>query len=230
MSLLFAKRAHQIIIRKNAVIVRFYEIRSMSQQQQQSLPSWKERFFTKSKQQLGNASSKINDTCRKTSETVSTLGIMTRVKQTWQHAAQKIITTTTTTTAKNNNRITMASNAILQKAAGALSYVTKAIGEAASSALRQQTAMTTNAIKQQLGTVGNHIRSRRDQALRWFFCWSLAAVGIYGLATTLPRELIHHYYEMRKHTKESNDNTNEPSTPFQKVRKSVITWFPWKNE
>jgi len=36
-------------------------------------------------------------------------------------------------------------------------------------------------------------RDTRDRVLKWLWWWGLAAVGVYGLATTLPRELIKYY-------------------------------------
>ena len=36
-------------------------------------------------------------------------------------------------------------------------------------------------------------RDTRNRALKWLWWWGLAAIGVYGLATTLPRELIKYY-------------------------------------
>ena len=56
----------------------------------------------------------------------------------------------------------------------------------------------TIAFQQRFRLLGQTVRSTRDQALRWFFVWSLAAIGVYGVATTLPKELIQ--YAMTKDT------------------------------
>ena len=57
------------------------------------------------------------------------------------------------------------------------------VASAASSAACQNVRYATE-------TLIHDAKDTRDRALRWLWWWGLAAVGVYGVATSLPRELI----------------------------------------
>ena len=76
------------------------------------------------------------------------------------------------------------------------SHVCDAAASASQAAPRVAAAATRVAsdnVKGAAGTLINEARETKDKALRWIWWWSLAAVGIYGFATSLPREMIRYY-------------------------------------
>ena len=86
------------------------------------------------------------------------------------------------------------------------------------------------AFQQQCRQLSQTVRSKRDQALQWFFVWSLAAIGVYGVATTLPKELLH--YAMTKDsstpaTEDANktiDKTNHQYS-IERYTQTVINYL-----
>jgi hypothetical protein len=95
----------------------------------------------------------------------------------------------------------MAREEITSRAAAAAETASRTapkVASAASSAASQNIKYTTDKFI-------NEARSTRDRALKWLWWWGLAAVGVYGFATSVPRELIR--YAARKQGK--NDSSSE---------------------
>mmetsp|Transcript_37755 Transcript_37755/g.82252 ORF Transcript_37755/g.82252 Transcript_37755/m.82252 type:complete len:277 (-) Transcript_37755:227-1057(-) len=109
----------------------------------------------------------------------------------------------------------MAREEITSRAATAAEIASRTapkVASAASSAASQNIKYTADKFI-------NEARDTRDKALKWLWWWGLAAVGVYGFATSVPRELIR--YASSKQDKsdpsserplDAGDDANELST------------------
>lgn len=84
--------------------------------------------------------------------------------------------------------------------------MTARASDAAASATASATRVASENVERAAGALINEARETRDRTLKWIWWWSLAAAGIYGFASSLPRELIRHYAA----TREENDTSEEP--------------------
>jgi hypothetical protein len=89
---------------------------------------------------------------------------------------------------------------VSSQATAAKEVISARAGDAAASAFqaapRMAAAATRVASDNVKGAADNLIheaRETRDRAFQWVWWWSLAAVGIYGFASSLPREVIRYY-------------------------------------
>jgi hypothetical protein len=93
--------------------------------------------------------------------------------------------TTNTTTKHYNNILSSARESISQHANAASNQLLKS----ASSTLSQSTIIES-ASQRAIKTV-NQLQDVTKKTMRWLWWWGLAAVGIYGISTTLTKEGIH---------------------------------------
>mmetsp|Transcript_33447 Transcript_33447/g.98588 ORF Transcript_33447/g.98588 Transcript_33447/m.98588 type:complete len:288 (+) Transcript_33447:72-935(+) len=93
----------------------------------------------------------------------------------------------------------------------------------ATSAAPRMAASATRVASENLqgaaGALINEARETRDRTFKWIWWWSLAAVGIYGFASSLPRELIRHYAA----TREDSNASGEPSASVLEERNARST-------
>lgn len=52
---------------------------------------------------------------------------------------------------------------------------------------------TKKAFKSRAPIFASSIHKTSKKAVRWFWLWSLTAIGVYGIATTVPKEMIRSY-------------------------------------
>lgn len=67
--------------------------------------------------------------------------------------------------------------------------------------------LMTNVQTRVVRPISEYIDSTGGSAARWMWWWSLAAVGVYGVATTVPKELIRVVFEEKKMNKENGLST-----------------------
>ena len=76
-----------------------------------------------------------------------------------------------------------------------------------------------------LGMFGN-VQEFGQSTLRWFWWWSLAVVAVYGIATTLPKELIR--YAVVNDSKAGNESEGmRPRTAPDSEHPSRVSWLQW---
>ena len=103
-------------------------------------------------------------------------------------------------THKLSSRAVAAGEQVYQRAKSTKEVMSSQVCDAAASASQAAprvaaaaTRVASDNVKGAAGTLINEARETKDKALRWIWWWSLAAVGIYGFATSLPREMIRYY-------------------------------------
>ena len=74
------------------------------------------------------------------------------------------------------------------------------------------TAVASKAAKETKRTLATELRETKDKALRWLWWWSLAAVGVYAFASSVPRELIRYYFKERMIEGEESEKRKEPAS------------------
>ena len=74
------------------------------------------------------------------------------------------------------------------------------------------TAVASKAAKETKRTLATELRETKDKALRWLWWWSLAAVGVYAFASSVPRELIRYYFKERMIEGEQSEKRKEPAS------------------
>lgn len=67
--------------------------------------------------------------------------------------------------------------------------------------------LVTNVQTRVVRPISKYIDSTGGSAVRGLWWWSLAAVGVYGIATTVPKELIRVAFEEKKMKKENGLST-----------------------
>ena len=72
--------------------------------------------------------------------------------------------------------------------------------------------MASKAAKETKRTLATELRETKDKALRWLWWWSLAAVGVYAFASSVPRELIRYYFKERMIEGEESEKRKEPAS------------------
>jgi hypothetical protein len=149
-----------------------------------------------------------------------------------QQALQKSVETASSQMANTASRIIKAGSESISKPGqkvmrSSAEQISKSIASATSvaSTTARQVAHSTK------DTVVSEFRVFRQEALWWLWWWSLAAIAVYGLATTLPGELLREYHRRQdsdkrriaaektttssdaaNETTEQGDDTNEKST------------------
>ena len=112
-----------------------------------------------------------------------------------------------------SSQAAVAGEQVYRQAQSTKEAMTARASDAAASATRVAPRMAASAtrvasenVERAAGALINEARETRDRTLKWIWWWSLAAVGIYGFASSLPRELIRHYAA----TREENNSSEEP--------------------
>ena len=117
-----------------------------------------------------------------------------------QSASDAIKQSAEDVTHKVSSRAAAAGEQVYQRAKSTKEVMSSHVCDAAASASQAAprvaaaaTRVASDNVKGAAGTLINEARETKDKALRWIWWWSLAAVGIYGFATSLPREMIRYY-------------------------------------
>jgi hypothetical protein len=189
---------------------------------------WKDRLTQSSLGFFNRGSAILQDSLDKTSEVVAnaTRHAVQASSDSIQQASHTALQATKTATTQVASHASSAATRALQHGATLAS-------RAVVNSTKAVASVAMGGIQSSLRRVGDEVRSTRDQAFRWFFWWSLAAVGVYGVATTLPRELIQ-YAAAKKTTttvdvekKESIEIEDEESSIFQKFKREILRLNPW---
>ena len=161
-----------------------------------------ERASLSLKSAIGEARVGLDTTSRAVQDGLRTqiTGLSDKAQTIRQSASDTIKQSAEDWTHKVSSRAAAAGEQVYQRAKstkeGVSSHVCDAVASASQAAPRVAAAATRVAsdnVKGAAGTLINEARETRDKALRWIWWWSLAAVGIYGFATSLPREMIRYY-------------------------------------
>lgn len=129
------------------------------------------------------------------------------VERSKRHLNGRISSTASTASQEVYRKSFMAKKEIASRAATAADAASRSAPKVASAA---SSAASQN-VKYAAETFINEARNTRDKALTWLWWWGLAAVGVYGFATAVPRELIRYASlqtgkgEQDKKTKEIKD-------------------------
>jgi hypothetical protein len=67
-------------------------------------------------------------------------------------------------------------------------------------------------------------KQEATKGIRWLWWWSLAAIGVYGIATTVPRELVRYALDGNsgKQLKDNEEGKNEEEKP--KSNNTILSW------
>lgn len=103
-----------------------------------------------------------------------------------------------------SNQVKSASDVVRDVSQRAVSKTTDTIKESSKAAAKNASESIRNT---SIGAFGNAQETGR-KAIRWLWWWSLAAVGVYGIATTVPRELIRYGLEGATKKKDEGNNVN----------------------
>ena len=161
-----------------------------------------ERASLSLKSTIGEARVGLDTTSRAVQDGLRTriTGLSDKAQTIRQSASDTIKQSAEDLTHKVSSRAAAAGEQVYQRAKstkeGVSSHVCDAAASASQAAPRVAAAATRVAsdnVKGAAWTLINEARETRDKALRWIWWWSLAAVGIYGFATSLPREMIRYY-------------------------------------
>lgn len=69
-------------------------------------------------------------------------------------------------------------------------------------------------------------KQEATKGIRMLWWWSLAAIGIYGIATTVPRELVRHALNGRNRQQiEDSNNVKETAAPEEPRSKTISSWI-----
>lgn len=63
-----------------------------------------------------------------------------------------------------------------------------------------------NSIATATRPISDYVRGALPQSVRWIGWWSLAAIAVYGIATTVPKEVVRHYLNRPNR---NGDNIND---------------------
>jgi hypothetical protein len=113
---------------------------------------------------------------------------------------------TTTTTKHYNNILSSARESISQHANAASNQILKS----ASSTLSQSTIIES--ASRRAIEAANQLQDVTKKTMRWLWWWGLAAVGIYGISTTLTKEGIHILKEFITTTSSKETSTTSSSS------------------
>ena len=176
---------------------------------------------------LENTSSKVQDQVRMRIASLSDKANAVR-----QSASDTIKQSAEDLTHKASSRAAAAGEQVYQQAKYTKDIVSARACDAAASASQAAprvaaaaTQVASDNVKGAAGALINEARETRDNALRWIWWWSLAAVGIYGFATSLPREMIRYYAATQDdNSSASGDSSaNDDIGQQEKGRLSALT-------
>jgi len=90
-------------------------------------------------------------------------------------------------------------NRIVSTAQSSLTLLSESVQRSA----RSITSGVVSSVKSQTKQVTDYVESSGGGAVRKIWWWSLAAIGVYGVATTVPKELIRVAFDDEKTSKEN---------------------------
>lgn len=161
-----------------------------------------ERASLSLKGTIGEARAELEKTSSVVQDELRTrmTGLSDQANTVRQSASDTIKQSAEDITHKVSSRAAAAGEQVYQRAKSTKEVMSSHVCDAAASASQAAprvaaaaTRVASDNVKGAAGTLINEARESRDKALRWIWWWSLAAVGIYGFATSLPREMIRYY-------------------------------------
>jgi hypothetical protein len=84
---------------------------------------------------------------------------------------------------------------------------------------------TSSTIASSATEAAKEAKKEATKGIRWIWWWSLAAIGVYGIATTVPRELVRYALggNSGKQLKDNEEGKNEEETP--KSNNTILSWI-----
>lgn len=108
------------------------------------------------------------------------------------------------TSSKVSNQVQSATKVTSGVARDQVQSASKAVCDGSKRAVSKTTETSERVRKSTFGVFGN-VQETGRKAIRWLGWWSLAAIGVYGLATTIPRELVRYALTGDDSKKEKNN-------------------------
>jgi hypothetical protein len=144
-----------------------------------------------------------------------------------QESASSLTQTTKETAKEQGTKLTRASSEIITKASQTVRQVVQDSAKATKQATRQVVEervhrplkATSESISQKSQELVVNVTSTGTKLLRWAFWWTLAAVFVYGVASTLPMALIKYTLERRN---EKIDQEAEDQSSSRKKQEAYL--------
>jgi len=81
---------------------------------------------------------------------------------------------------------------VVRDASSSLASTARTASKEASHVVRDTSASIASSAKEAAKEAAVEAKNEAKRGIRWFMMWSLAAVGVYGVATTVSKELVRH--------------------------------------
>jgi hypothetical protein len=163
-----------------------------------------------------------------------------------QKLAHKAAQQTQQWTQQQANQVVQSASTLSQSATKVVQQQATNLSKATTETLSQASTVAQQSLQQQASNTSQRFRYTTDRLvdtvfgsgtklLRWLCIWSLAAIFVYGVATTLPIQLIKYSMETKATTtiKDDNDNNNNTNLPTKSILpenatsaiKSIFRWW-----
>jgi hypothetical protein len=128
----------------------------------------------------------------------STKASLKQITQPSQQALQKSVEIASSQLANTASQIVQAgSDSIAKPAQKVMLSSSEQLSKSVASASAAVSTTASQVAQSTKETIISEFRVMRQEALWWLWWWSLAAIAVYGLATTLPGELLREYHRRR---------------------------------
>jgi hypothetical protein len=108
------------------------------------------------------------------------------------------------TSSKVSSQVQSATKVTSGVARDQVQSASKAVCDGSKKAVSKTTETSERIRKSTFGVFGN-VQETGRKAIRWLWWWSLAAIGVYGVATTIPREFVRYALTGDDSKKENNN-------------------------
>ncbi|CAB9521494.1 expressed unknown protein [Seminavis robusta] len=204
----------------------------------QSLDSWKQTVTsTPSYQSAKDYSDKLRRSTHQTAETlakqISTDTVRSSLDKLATPAQQVLQKTTKSASdriASTGTAARVAQQKVNAQGKALLQSSSERISKSVSTAAHVASSTVSGAAQSTKDTVVSELRVMRKDAFRWLWWWSLAAIAIYGVATTLPGELLREYHrrsDKGESQREKGQAREEEEVSKSKQPEDQLTRFSW---